>query len=37
MHPKLPQILLLQQMNTYLRKSPVDLNLLYPNLANIPS
>ena len=35
MCPKLTQIILLQQMNTYLKKSPVDSHHFH--LANIPT
>ena len=36
MHLKLTQIHVLQRMNTYLKKSPAALHLLYLHLANIP-
>ena len=37
MHPKLTQIHLLQQMITYLTKTPAALHSLYLHLSNLPT
>ena len=37
MYPKLTQIDLLEQMNTYLKKSPAALHSLYLHLCNLPT
>ena len=37
MHPKVTQIHLLQQMITYLTKTPAALHSLYLHLSNLPT